>query len=116
MCPICVNSFHDTVFGAFFLFVLSICVTPVESSQAHIKSYLMAIERIKLGDGCKPQAVHISFSEFPSQPQFIHPEMPPSGHQPGHWEAFPPRAQCFLLDQNGTVVQWAGVTLTAELP
>ena len=86
-----------------FFLVLSVCVTPVESSQAHMKSYLMAIERLKLGDGCKPQAVHfISFSEFPSQPQFIPPEMPPSSHQPGHWEAFPPKAQCFLLDQNGT--------------
>lgn len=63
----------------------------------------MAVERIKLGDGGKPQAVHfISFSEFPFQPQFMPRETPTSGRQPGHWEAFLPRAQCFVLDQNGT--------------
>lgn len=35
-------------------------------------------------------------------------ESPPtSGRQPGHWEAFLPRAQCFVLDQKGT----RGVTM-----
>ena len=92
-----------TLFLVLFFLVLSVCVTPVESSQEHTKSYLMAVERIKLGDGCKPQAVHfISFPEFPAQPQFMPPETPPSGRQPGHWEAFLPRAHCFVLDRNDT--------------
>ena len=65
----------------------------------------------------KAQAVHsIFFSAFPSQPQFIPPETLPSGHQLCHWEAFPPTAQCFVLDQNGAHGTMASITSTAEVP